>query len=191
MDHAPTRADAFQLLTEYNGSDSLIRHALAVEAVMRHFARRRGADEELWGIVGLLHDLDYEKFPEQHCRKSEEILRERGWPAEIVRAVVSHGWGICSEVRPESDLEKVLYAVDELTGLVTTAALVRPSKSVLDMEAASVKKKWKDKAFAAGANRDEISKAAAEFDIELWEHVGNVITAMRKIAPELDLVGNI
>ena len=156
MDHAPTRADAFQLLTEYNKSDSLIRHALAVEAVMRHFARRRGADEDLWGIVGLLHDLDYEMFPEQHCRKSEEILRERGWPAEIVRAVVSHGWGICSEARPESDLEKVLYAVDELTGLVTTAALVRPSKSVLDMEAASVKKKWKDKRFAAGVDRSII-----------------------------------
>ena len=189
MDHAPTRAEALSLLKEFNGSDSLIRHALAVEAVMRHFARRRGADEELWGIVGLLHDLDYEKFPEQHCRKSEEILRERGWPAEVVRAVVSHGWGICSEVRPESDLEKVLYAVDELTGLVTTAALVRPSKSVLDMEAASVKKKWKDKRFAAGVDRSIIEKGAAMLGVELPELITETILGMRTVAEDIGLKG--
>ena len=181
----PTRDTALALLKEFNQSDSLIKHALAVEAVMRHFARKRGQDEAKWGIVGLAHDLDYEKFPEQHCRKTEEILRERNWPAEYIRAVVSHGWGICSDVPPESEMEKVLFAVDELTGLVTTSALVRPSKSVLDMEASSVKKKWKDRAFAAGANREEIETTTAEFGVELWQHVDHVILAMRRIAPEL------
>ena len=136
----PTREEAYNLLTEYNKSDSLIKHALAVEGVMRYFARKRGEDEEKWGIIGLIHDLDYERFPEEHCRKSEEILRENGWPEEYVRAVISHGWGICSDVEPQTDLEKILYAIDELTGLVVTTALVRPSKSVLDVKTKSVKK---------------------------------------------------
>ena len=141
----PTREEAYQLLTEYNKSDSLIKHALAVEGVMRYLARKRGEDEEKWGIIGLVHDLDYEQFPEEHCRKSEEILKENGWPDDYIRAVVSHGWGICSDAEPETELEKVLYAIDELTGLVVTTALVRPSKSVLDIKTKSVKKKWKDK----------------------------------------------
>ncbi|GAF86839.1 unnamed protein product, partial [marine sediment metagenome] len=125
----PTREEAYQLLTEYNKSDSLTKHALAVEGVMRYFARKRGEDEEKWGVIGLVHDLDYEQFPEEHCHKSEEILKEKGWPEEYIRAVVSHGWGLCSEVEPQTELEKVLYAIDELTGLVVTTALVRPSKS--------------------------------------------------------------
>jgi putative nucleotidyltransferase with HDIG domain len=188
MDSTPlTRTAALALLKEFNQSESLIKHALAVEAVMRHFARKRGADEEKWGIVGLVHDLDYEKFPDQHCRKTEEILRERNWPEELIRAVVSHGWGICSEVKPESDLEKVLYAVDELTGLVTTSALVRPSKSVLDMEASSVKKKWKDKRFAAGVNREVIEKGAAMLGMELGDVITGTIMGMREIAGELGL----
>jgi putative nucleotidyltransferase with HDIG domain len=186
----PTREDALSLLKEFNQSESLIRHALAVEAVMRHFARRRGEDEERWGTVGLVHDLDYEKFPEQHCRKSEEILQERGWPADYIRAVVSHGWGICSEVRPESELEKVLYAVDELTGLVTTSALVRPSKSVLDMEAGSVKKKWKDKRFAAGVDRSIIERGAAMLEVDLTTLITETILGMRTVAEDIGLKGN-
>jgi putative nucleotidyltransferase with HDIG domain len=156
----PTREEAYQLLTEYNQCDSLIKHALAVEGVMRYFARKRGEDEEKWGVIGLVHDLDYEQFPEEHCHKSEEILKETGWPEEYIRAVVSHGWGLCSEVEPQTELEKVLYAIDELTGLVVTTALVRPSKSVMDVKVKSVEKKWKDKRFAAGVDRSIIEKVA-------------------------------
>ena len=154
----PTREEALQLLTEYNKNESLIKHALAVEAVMRYFARKRGEDEDKWGAVGLIHDLDYEQFPDQHCRKTEEILRENDWPEEYIRAVVSHGWGICTDVEPQTEMEKVLFAIDELTGLVVTTALVRPSKSLLDLKAKSVKKKWKDKRFAAGVDRSIIEK---------------------------------
>ena len=186
----PTREQAFELLTEFNQTDSLIKHALAVEAVMRHFARKRGEDEEKWGVIGLVHDLDYEKFPDQHCRKTEEILRQRQWPEEYIRAVVSHGWGICSEVPPESELEKVLYAVDELTGLVTTAALVRPSKSVMDMEATSVRKKWKDKRFAAGVNRSIIEKGAAMLGVDLNDLIAETILGMRTAAEAIGLKGN-
>jgi putative nucleotidyltransferase with HDIG domain len=189
-DHTPTREQAFELLTEFNQTDSLIKHALTVEAVMRHFARKRGEDEEKWGVIGLVHDLDYEKFPDQHCRKTEEILRQRQWPEEYIRAVVSHGWGICSEVQPESELEKVLYAVDELTGLVTTSALVRPSKSVMDMEATSVRKKWKDKRFAAGVNRSIIEKGAAMLGVDLNDLIAETILGMREVAEEIGLKGN-
>jgi putative nucleotidyltransferase with HDIG domain len=187
----PTRTEALALLLEFNHSDSLIKHALAVEAVMRYFARKRGADEEAWGIIGLVHDLDYEKFPEQHCRKSAEILRQRGWPEEYIRAVVSHGWGICSDVKPESDLEKALYAVDELTGLVTTSALVRPSRSVLDMEAKSVRKKWKDKRFAAGVDRSIIEKGAAMLGTPLDDLITATILGMREAADAIGLRGAI
>jgi putative nucleotidyltransferase with HDIG domain len=188
--HTPTREQAFELLKEFNHTDSLIKHALTVEAVMRHFARKRGEDEEKWGVIGLVHDLDYEKFPDQHCRKTEEILRQRQWPEEYIRAVVSHGWGICSEVLPESELEKVLYAVDELTGLVTTSALVRPSKSVMDMEAKSVRKKWKDKRFAAGVNRSIIEKGAAMLGVDLNDLIAETILGMREVAGEIGLKGN-
>jgi predicted hydrolase (HD superfamily) len=185
----PTREAALALLKEFNQSESLIKHALAVEAVMRRFARQRGQDEEKWGIVGLVHDLDYEKFPDQHCRKTETILHERHWPEELIRAVVSHGWGICSEVKPESEMEKVLYAVDELTGLVTTSALVRPSRSVLDMEAASVKKKWKDKRFAAGVDRSIIEKGAAMLGMDLAALITETILGMREVAEDIGLKG--
>jgi len=187
--HTPTRETALALLKEFNQSESLIKHALAVEAVMRRFARQRGQDEEKWGVVGLVHDLDYEKFPEQHCRKTEEILRERRWPEEYIRAVVSHGWGICSDVKPESEMEKVLFAIDELTGLVTTSALVRPSKSVLDMEASSVKKKWKDKRFAAGVDRSIIEKGAAMLGMELPALITETILGMREVAEDIGLKG--
>lgn len=187
--HTPTRETALALFKEYNRSESLIKHALAVEAVMRRFARQRGQDEEKWGIVGLVHDLDYEKFPDQHCRKTEEILREHRWPEELIRAVVSHGWGICSDVKPESEMEKVLFAVDELTGLVTTSALVRPSRSVLDMEAASVKKKWKDKRFAAGVDRSIIEKGAAMLGMDLVALITETILGMREAAEDIGLKG--
>jgi putative nucleotidyltransferase with HDIG domain len=187
----PTREEAYRLLTEYNKNESLIKHALAVEGVMRYMARKRGEDEEKWGIIGLVHDLDYEQFPEQHCRKSEEILRENNWPEEYIRAVVSHGWGLCSDVEPQSDLEKVLYAIDELTGLVATTALVRPSKSVLDTKAKSVKKKWKDKRFAAGVDRSIIEKGSEMLDMELTELITDTIMGMREVAEQIGLRGSL
>ena len=185
----PTRADAWALLNTYNKSESLIRHALAVEGVMRHMARKYGEDEELWGLVGLIHDLDYEQFPDQHCRKTEEILKQNDWPEPVIRAVVSHGYGICTEVEPLSTLEKVLFAVDELTGLVATTALVRPSKSVMDLKAKSVKKKWKDKRFAAGVDRSIIERGAAMLEVELAELISDTIAGMREVADAIGLRG--
>ena len=184
----PTREEAYQLLTEYNQSDSLIKHALAVEGVMRYFARKRGEDEEKWGVIGLVHDLDYEQFPEEHCHKSEEILKEKGWPEEYIRAVVSHGWGLCSEVEPQTELEKVLYAIDELTGLVVTTALVRPSKSVMDVKVKSVKKKWKDKRFAAGVDRSIIEKGAQMLGMELTDLIADTLAGMQEVAEEIGLI---
>jgi len=183
----PAREEAYDLLLEYNKSNSLIKHALAVEGVMRYFAQKRGEDEEKWGIIGLVHDLDYEQFPEEHCRKSEEILRENGWPEDYIRAVISHGWGLCVDVEPQTDLEKVLYAIDELTGLVVTAALVRPSKSVMDLKAKSVKKKWKNKRFAAGVDRSIIVKGAEMLGIEITELITDTIMGMREVAEEIGL----
>jgi putative nucleotidyltransferase with HDIG domain len=189
--HIPNRQEAYELLCRYNSNESLIRHALAVEAVMRYMARKQGEDEGKWGVIGLVHDLDYEQFPGEHCQKSPEFLREAGWPEEYVRAVVSHGWGLCSDVEPVSILEKTLYAIDELTGLVTTSALVRPSRSVMDMEASSVKKKWKDKRFAAGVNREVIEKGAALLGTDLTQLITDTIMGMRTVARELGLEGNI
>ncbi|MBW2056929.1 MAG: HDIG domain-containing protein [Deltaproteobacteria bacterium] len=190
-ENRPTREEAWALLTEFNQSESLIKHALCVEGVMRYIARKRGEDEDKWGVIGLVHDLDYERFPEQHCRKTREILTERGWPEEYIRAVVSHGWGICSDVEPKSDMEKVLYAVDELTGLVTAVALVRPSKSVLDLTPKSVRKKWKDKAFAAGVDRSIVEKGAAMLGVDLSELFEDVIMGMREVADSIGLRGTI
>ena len=185
----PTREEAYQLLTEYNKSDSLIKHALAVEGVMRYFARKRGEDEEKWGVIGLVHDLDYEQFPEEHCHKSEEILKEKGWPEEYIRAVVSHGWGLCSDVEPQTELEKVLYAIDELTGLVVTTALVRPSKSVMDVKVKSVKKKWKDKRFAAGVDRSIIEKGAQMLGMEVSDLITDTLAGMQEVAEAIGLKG--
>jgi len=183
----PTYDEALSLFKEFNQSESLLKHAYCVEGVMRYMARKAGEDEEKWGIVGLMHDLDYERFPEQHCRKSQEILEERGWPEEYIRAIVSHGWGICSDVEPQSKMEKTLYAVDELTGLIIAVALVRPSRSVADLEAKSVMKKWKDKAFAAGVNRSVIEKGTAMLGVELTELVTDVIMGMRQVADRIGL----
>ena len=187
----PTREEAFRLLTQYNQSDSLVKHALAVEGVMRYMARKRGEDEDKWGVIGLVHDLDYEQFPEQHCRKTEQILKENRWPAEYIRAVISHGWGICVDVKPETELEKVLYAIDELTGLVVTTALVRPSKSVMDLKAKSVKKKWKDKRFAAGVDRSIIASGAEMLGVDLGELITDTIMGMREVAEQIGLKGNV
>jgi putative nucleotidyltransferase with HDIG domain len=185
----PTREEAYQLLTEYNKSDSLIKHALAVEGVMRYMARKWGEDEEKWGVIGLVHDLDYEKFPEEHCQKSEEILKEKGWPEQYIRAVVSHGWGLCSNVEPQTELEKVLYAIDELTGLVVTTALVHPSKSIMDVKVKSVKKKWKDKRFAAGVNRSVIEQGAQMLGMEITDLIADTIAGMQEVAEEIGLKG--
>jgi putative nucleotidyltransferase with HDIG domain len=187
----PTREETLALLRQYNKNESLIKHAMAVEGVMRYMARKRGEDEEKWGVIGLIHDLDYEQFPDQHCKKTGEILKENDWPEEYIRAVVSHGWGICSDVKPESDMEKVLYAIDELTGLVVTSALVRPSKSVMDMKAKSVKKKWKQKQFAAGVDRSIIEKGAEMLGVELSELISDTIMGMRDVAEEIGLKGNV
>ena len=185
------REEALTLLRKYNKSEGLVKHALAVEGVMRYCARKRGEDEDKWGVIGLIHDLDYEQFSEQHCQKSGEILRSEGWPEDYIRAVMSHGWGICTDVEPRSELEKVLYAVDELTGLVVATALVRPSKSVMDMTVKSVKKKWKDKAFAAGVNRAVIEKGVEMLGVELTELIDDTISGMREVADEIGLRGNI
>ena len=185
--HIPNRKEAFELLKEYNHEESLIKHALAVEAVMRYFAKKFGEDEEKWGIIGLIHDLDYEKFPKEHCQKTEEILKEHNWPQDYIRAVLSHGWGICTDVEPKSKMEKVLYAIDELTGLIMATALVRPSKSVLDMKGKSVKKKWKDKSFAAGVNRSVIEKGASMLGLELNDLVTDTISGMRQVANKIGL----
>lgn len=190
MSQVPTRDEAFDLLKEYNHSDSLIKHALAVEGVMKFCARKRKEDEEKWGIVGLIHDLDYEQFPEQHCKKTESILREHNWPEEYIRAVVSHGWGICTDIEPETEMEKVLFAIDELTGLVTTTALVRPSKSVLDLKPKSVKKKWKDKRFAAGVDRSTIEKGAEMLGVQVSDLIIDTIIGMQDVAEEIGLKGN-
>ena len=187
----PTHQEALELLHQHNESDSLRKHAYAVEGVMRYIARKRGEDEEKWGIVGLIHDLDYERFPDQHCQKTGEILTEKGWPEEYIRAAVSHGWGICSEVVPQTILEKCLYAIDELTGLVVTTALIRPSKSVLDVQVKSVKNKWKDKRFAAGVDRSVIEKGAEMLQVSLDELIDDTIKGMREVAEAIGLKGNL
>ena len=187
----PDRAAALELLKKYNKSDSLIKHAYAVEAVMKHFAEKNNEDTDKWGVIGLIHDLDYEQYPDMHCTKTKEILEQEGWPDDYIHAVISHGWGICSDVEPESYMEKVLFTIDELTGLVATTALVRPSKSVLDTSVKSVMKKWKDKRFAAGVDRAIIEKGAEMMGMELAEVISNVIEGMRSAAEETGLKGNL
>lgn len=187
--YRPTREEAFALLKEFNSNPGLVKHALAVEGVMRYMARKRGEDEEKWGIIGLIHDLDYERYPEEHCAKTKEILTERGWPEDYIHAVMAHGWGLVTDVIPEDEMEKVLYAIDELTGLVTAVALVRPSRSLLDMKVKSVAKKWKDKSFAAGANRKVIEEGARMLGMDLKDLFEDVIMGMREVAAELGLAG--
>lgn len=177
-----TREEAWTLLTQYNKEPFHLRHALTVEGVMRYFARELGYgdQEEYWGIVGLLHDLDFEQYPEQHCVKSQELMRQHGVDESIIRATASHGYGLtAADIRPEHQMEKVLFASDELSGLIGAAALMRPSKSVQDMELKSLKKKFKDKKFAAGCNRDVIKKGADDLGWTLDELMEKTIAAMR------------
>jgi len=181
----PNREDAFKLLQEYNKNEALIQHGLQVEACMRHFAKKYGQDEEKWGIVGLLHDLDYEMYPNEHCYKAKEILEQNGYDEEIIRAMMSHGFGICTAIEPQSLMEKTLYAVDELSGLVNACVLVRPSKSIEDLGVKSVKKKFKTKSFAAGVNREVVKEGAKMLDMELDELIAEVIEAMKADAKEL------
>ena len=187
-----TRDQAWELLTRYNQSESLRRHALAVEGTMRSLAARfPGADPEEWALAGLLHDLDYEQYPDQHCHKAAQILRDEGYAEPLVRAVLSHGYGIVTDTEPQSDLEKVLYTIDELTGLVTAAALMRPSRSVLDLELKSLKKKYKTPSFAAGVDRSIIENGAARLGWTLDDVLESTILAMREIAASIGLDGTL
>ena len=174
-----TRAQALALLQKYNREPFHIFHGLTVEGTMRYFAREMGEDEDFWGLVGLLHDVDFEKYPEQHCLKAPELLSEIGAESEFIHAVCSHGYGICCDVEPTLPMERVLFAADELTGLIGAAARMRPSKSVMDMEGASLKKKFKDKKFAAGCSRDVITQGAERLGWTLEELMEKTILAMR------------
>ena len=190
MTHKPTREEAWTILTDHVKSPGLLSHALAVEAVMRHVARKKGSDEEEWGVIGLIHDVDYVEPPDEHLWLEHTVLRGIGWPEECIRAVVSHGWGLLTDVAPVTDLEKALFAIDELTGLVAAAALVRPSRSVLDLPVKSVMKKWKDKAFAAGVDRKVIEKGASLMEVPLEELIADTIEGMKTVAETIGLKGN-
>ncbi len=179
------RDEVWQTLTEYTQADYLRKHHLAVEAAMKYYARKFGQDENLWGNVGLIHDFEYEKYPDQHPQKGGELLREMGWPENLVKAVMAHGDHLNIE-RTEL-LEKTLYAVDELTGLVIAVALVRPSKKLADVDVAAIKKKWKDKAFARGVNREQVVKGVEALGIPLDEHIQNVLSALQENAEVLGL----
>lgn len=194
----PSRQDAWNLLTEFTQSASLIKHALAVEAAMRAYAHKWGEDEELWSVVGLIHDFDYEKYPtmsgdvprsEWHTFAGANIMRERGWPEEVVQDMLSHA--SYGDTPLDTLRRRTLFAVDELTGLIQATALVRPSKNILDVEVSSVRKKWKDKAFAAAVSRADIEQGAAQLGVDLWEHVALVLEALKGIAAELELDGRL
>jgi len=185
----PTRQDALELLKEFNDNPALVQHGIQVGVCMSHFAKRAGEDPMRWEIVGLLHDLDYEKYPERHCYKAAQIMRERGYDDEIIRAMMSHAWGICTDVEPISKMEKTLYAVDELSGLINACVLVRPSKSIDDLSVKSVKKKFKQKSFAAGVDRQIVKKGALMLGMELDELIAEVIEAMKARAQECGVKG--
>jgi putative nucleotidyltransferase with HDIG domain len=186
-----TRDDALALVREFVKNEGLVRHMLSVEAAMRFYAEKFGEDVEAWGSLGLLHDFDWEIHPtlEQHPQAGSAILRQHGVSEDIIQDILSHADH--TGVPRDTLRRKALIACDEVTGLITAVALVRPSRSLFDLESSSVKKKWKDKAFAAGTDRAEMEHAAQDYGVDIWEHVGSVILAMRKIAPELGLVGNI
>ena len=184
-----SREDAWKLLTEYTKTSALQKHALAVEAVMRHFARLEGEDEELWGVAGLLHDIDYEQYPEEHCVKGVEIMKEHGLDEFYIHAMACHGYGICTDVEPVHKMEKVLFTTDELTGLINATCLMRPSQSVLDLEVKSVKKKFKDKRFAAGVDRDIIRKGCEMLGMDLDTIIAETIEGMKENAEEIGLKG--
>ena len=182
-----TREEALALLKSYTKSDALLKHAYAVEAVMRRFAQRFGEDAEYWGLVGLLHDVDYDQWPEEHLQVAPRLLAEAGFDEAFTRAVLAHGYGLCTDVKPEQPVEKTIYTVDELTGLITAAALMRPSRSVVDIEVKSVKKKFKDKHFAAGVSRDVILAGCDMLGLTLDEVIAECIEGMRSVHEALGL----
>ena len=182
-----TRDEALALLKQYNQSEALLRHAYAVESVMRYFAEQFGEDVDYWGIVGLLHDVDYEQWPEEHLKVAPRLLAEAGFDEDVIHAVLAHGWGLCVDVKPEKKMEIVLYTIDELTGLITATAYMRPSRSVMDMEVSSVKKKFKDKGFAAGVNREVILGGCDMLGMTLEEVIANSIEGMRRVHESLGL----
>ncbi len=186
----PTRQQAIELFQKYNQSESLTKHAICVEGVMRYFAQKYGEDEEKWGIIGLVHDLDYEKYPDEHCVKTKEILERENWPEDYIHAILSHAFGICTDVEPKHIMEKILYATDELTGLITTAVLVRPDKSIHSLSLKSVKKRWKDKRFAAKVDRGIITKGAEMLSMPIEELIEETIEAMKTVAKQLGLGGS-
>ncbi|WP_138159326.1 hydrolase [Peptoniphilus catoniae] len=187
----PTREEAMELLLKYNESEALIKHALQVEAAMIHFAKVFDEDVDKYSIVGLCHDLDYEKYPDEHCKKTREILEAEGWDEEITRAIVSHGWGLCSDEKPESKMEKTLYTIDELTGIINACCLLRPSKSVLDLNLKSLNKKFKDKKFAAGCDRDIILKGINMLGLEKNFIFEETIKGLQERAEICGLKGNL
>ena len=190
MGKIPTRDEAWELLNEYNKEEFHLKHARVVEGVMKYFAREHGYGDEVdfWGLVGLLHDLDFGTYPEEHCKKSQEIMRERGLDERLIHATASHGYGICSDIKPEHEMEKVLYAVDELTGLIGAVAIMRPSKSTMDLELSSVKKKYKTPKFAAGCSREIIANGAQMLGWELDDLIERTISALREVEKETGLV---
>jgi putative nucleotidyltransferase with HDIG domain len=184
-----TRQEVYELLKKYNKSDNLVKHGMAVEAVMRYFAKQLGEDAEYWGNIGLLHDIDYELYPEEHCHKAKEIMEKEGLSEDMIHAVISHGWKLCIDVEPILKMEKVLYTIDELTGLITATVYMRPSKSILDLEVKSVKKKFKSAGFAAGVNRDVILEGCEMIGMDLDTVILWTIEGMKEAAAELDLAG--
>lgn len=186
--YIPSREDAYKLLKEHIEEPSLINHSLMVEAAMEHFARLFGEEDiEKWKVIGLIHDLDFEKYPEEHCQITEKILREENWPEDYIRAVMSHGWGIVTDVEPIHRMEKLIYTVDELTGLIYATAIMRPSKSLDDLAVKSVKKKWKDKGFARKINRETIARGIEMLGMERDEVIQETIEGMKSIASQIGL----
>ena len=188
-DWKPTREEAHTLLAKYIQRPSLVRHSIIVEAAMRHFATKFDEDVEKWGIIGLLHDLDYEKYPDQHCQMTPAIFADENWPADWAQSIISHGWKICADVEPQHIMEKVLYTIDQLTGLIYATAKLRPSASVLDLKSKSVVKKWKDKAFAANVDREVITRGVEMLNMERADVITETILAMRAVAAEIGLEG--
>ena len=189
--YIPNREDAYKLLTEHVQDQYQINHALMVESVMRHFAKLYDEDVEKWGVIGLIHDLDFEKYPEQHCAMTEKMLQENNWPEEYIRAVISHGWGIVNDIEPIHTMEKVLYTIDELTGLIFATAIMRPSNSLYDLKLKSVKKKWKQSSFAAGVDREIIAKGAELLGMDLGKVIEETIEGMKPVSEQVGLSGEL
>ncbi len=189
--YIPNREEAYKLLTDYIQEEYLINHSLMVESVMRHFAELYEEDVEKWGIIGLIHDLDFEKYPDQHCKMTEIILKENNWPEDYIRGVLSHGWGLATDVEPIHPMEKVIYTIDELTGLIYATAIMRPSNSLYDLKVKSVKKKWKQASFAAGVKREVIAKGAELMGMDLAKVIEETIEGMKPVSQQIGLNGEL